>query len=405
MPHSPEQIRTQLGKMLTSGTFAQAERLRRFLGFIVEHSLTSPDVPLKEIIVGIELYAAGGDFDPRVTAVVRVDATRLRAKLRDYYGSEGATDPLIIDLPKGRYTPAFLEAKAETRERTREHAAEPSIAVFPFSNLSPEPEDYFSDGLTEEIIHALSSVPGIRVVARTSAFALKDRSVDIRQAGQALNVDFVLEGSVRKSNDALRVTVQLIDTKDGFQLWSRRYERHVGDVFAVQDEIAGEIVDMLCVSTGKKPRALSANTAGTFEAYSLYLQGRYHLNRQTRESLYRAIVCFERALAISPRHAPAFRGAQHITLQHKFESTDPARPGTFTTEDRAVCAPAGKDPAVCRVNDVLTIVSGTGIFANAEGSLRNHGIIDLSTFSLSFSIRGRVCGDGVQERKQPSIPM
>ena len=177
MPHSPEQIRTQLGEMLTSGTFAQAERLRRFLGFIVERSLTSPDVPLKEIIVGIELYAAGGDFDPRVTAVVRVDATRLRAKLRDYYGSEGATDPLIIDLPKGHYTPAFLEAKAETRERTSEHAAEPAIAVFPFSNLSPEPEDYFSDGLTEEIIHALSSVSGIRVVARTSAFALKDRNV------------------------------------------------------------------------------------------------------------------------------------------------------------------------------------------------------------------------------------
>ena len=99
MPHSPEQIRTQLGKMLTSGTFAQAERMRRFLGFIVEHSLTSPDVPLKEIIVGIELYAAGGDFDPRVTAAVRVDATRLRAKLRDYYGSEGATDPLIIFSP------------------------------------------------------------------------------------------------------------------------------------------------------------------------------------------------------------------------------------------------------------------------------------------------------------------
>jgi hypothetical protein len=89
------------------------------------------------------------------------------------------------------------------------------------------------------------------------------------------------------------------------------------------------------------------------------------------------------------------QGAQHITLQHTFVSTDPARPGTFITSDRAVCAPAGKDPASCRVNDVLTIVSGTGIFANAEGSLRNHGIIDLATFSLSFSIRGRVCGDGL----------
>lgn len=89
------------------------------------------------------------------------------------------------------------------------------------------------------------------------------------------------------------------------------------------------------------------------------------------------------------------QGAQHITLQHTFVSTDPARPGTFTTEDQAVCAPAGSDPNVCHVNDVLTVVSGTGIFANAEGSLRNHGVIDLNAFTLTYSIRGRVCGDGL----------
>lgn len=89
------------------------------------------------------------------------------------------------------------------------------------------------------------------------------------------------------------------------------------------------------------------------------------------------------------------QGAQHITLRHTYTSTDPARPGSFVTEDRAVCAPAGKDPNVCRVNDVLTIVSGTGIFANAGGKLTNHGVIDLNTFTLSFDVRGRVCGDGL----------
>jgi hypothetical protein len=89
------------------------------------------------------------------------------------------------------------------------------------------------------------------------------------------------------------------------------------------------------------------------------------------------------------------QGAQHLTLEHTFVSTDAARPGSFTTQDRAVCAPAGSDPFVCRVNDVLTVVSGTGIFANASGSLRNHGLIDMNTFSLTFSIRGRVCGDGL----------
>jgi hypothetical protein len=87
------------------------------------------------------------------------------------------------------------------------------------------------------------------------------------------------------------------------------------------------------------------------------------------------------------------QGAQHLTLQHTFVSTDPARPGTFITADRAVCGPAGSDPAVCHVNDVLTVVSGTGIFANAAGSLRSHGTIDLATFTLTFSIRGRICGD------------
>jgi hypothetical protein len=89
------------------------------------------------------------------------------------------------------------------------------------------------------------------------------------------------------------------------------------------------------------------------------------------------------------------QGAQHLTLQHTFVSTDSARPGTFVTGDRAVCAPAGRDPNVCRVNDVMRIVSGTGIFANAGGMLRNHGVIDLHAFQLSYSVRGRICGDGL----------
>ena len=305
--HLPEEIRTQLAKLLTSRTFAHAERMRRFLTFVVEHHLSSPEAPLKEITIGIEIYASGADFDPRINAVVRVDATRLRAKLREYYGSEGMADPLIIDLPKGGYRPVFLDPK-QSGVITAEISVEPSIAVLPFSNLSPEPEDYFSDGLTEEIIHALSSVQGIRVVARTSVFAFKDRNVDVRQVGQTLNVEFVLEGSVRRLKDALRITAQLVNTKNGYQLWSRRYDRCIDDLFAVQDEIAREIVTMLCVSTGKKPRPLSSDTTGDFEAYSLYLHGRYHLNRQTRQSLHRAIDCFEQALRKSPLYAPAISG-------------------------------------------------------------------------------------------------
>jgi TolB-like protein len=307
-PQPPGQIRTQLQKVLASTAFANAERMRRFLEFVVEHSLSSPNEHLKEIIIGIELYAEHGEFDPRITAVVRVDASRVRTKLREYYLSEGAADPLVIDLPKGSYTPVFREASIQVDPpRPTTSSTEPSIVVLPFSNLSPDPKAYFSDGLTEEIIHALSSIRGLRVVARTSAFALKHRNADVREIGRALNVGFVLEGSVRKSGNALRVTVQLASTSDGYQLWSRRYERSLEDLFAVQDEIAFAISDMLRVGTANQPRALLAN-AGNFEAYEWYLRGRHHLNRQTREEFHRAIECFEEASARSPGYAPAFSG-------------------------------------------------------------------------------------------------
>lgn len=306
----PDQIRTQLQKVLASTAFANAERMRRFLEFVVEHTLSSPNEHLKEIIIGIELYAGHGEFDPRITAVVRVDASRVRTKLREYYLSEGAADPFVIELPKGSYTPVFREAsiKVDPPRPTTTSFTEPSIVVLPFSNLSPDPEAYFSDGLTEEIIHALSSIRGLRVVARTSAFALKHRNADVPEIGRALNVGFVLEGSVRKSGNALRVTVQLASTSDGYQLWSRRYERSLEDLFAVQDEIALAIADMLRVGTANPPRAFLAGNAGNFEAYEWYLRGRYHLNRQTREEFHRAIECFEEASVRCPGYAPAFSG-------------------------------------------------------------------------------------------------
>lgn len=306
-PQSPHHIRTQLAKLLKSQAFSGTERLRLFLKFIVEQSLNFPNEPLKEIILGNKLYASGGDFDPRLSAVVRVDASRLRAKLREYYASEGVTDSLTIDLPKGSYTPVFREASTHAdpgQEGSREQTT-PSIAVLPFSNLSPQTDDYFSDGLTEEIIHALSSIKGIRVVARASCFAMKHRNADIREIGRALNVELVLEGSVRISGDELRATVQLVNTGNGYQLWSRRYDRHLSDVFSVQDDIAHEIVNTLRVSTANRPASAVVTRQVDFEAYTWYLRGRHHLGLQTRVSFYRAIECFEQALARRPEYPAA----------------------------------------------------------------------------------------------------
>jgi serine/threonine-protein kinase len=305
---APGPIRTQLQKILASAAFARAERMRRLLEFIVEHSLSSPNEPLKEMTLGMELYASNGDFDPRITSVVRVDGTRLRTKLLEYYATEGVADLIIFDLPKGSYAPVFREASSRSASPPPAVASslEPSIVVLPFSNLSPEPEDYFSDGLTEEIIHALSSIRDMRVVARASAFALKHRNADVREIGQALNVRFVLEGSVRKSGKALRVTVRLASTDDGYQLWSRRYERNIEDLFAVQDEIAVAIADILRVDAANLRPALPANSNGSFEAYEWYLRGRHHLNRQTSKEFHRAIECFEQASGRNPEFAAAF---------------------------------------------------------------------------------------------------
>jgi serine/threonine-protein kinase len=307
---SPDIIRAQLGRLLNSNALAGSGRLRRFLEFVVQQTLDFPDEPLKEIIIGRELYTSHGDFDPRLSAVVRVDATRLRVKLREYYASEGAADSLIIELPKGAYTPVFQSTSMRPDSAIESGLKQTgsSIAVLPFSNLSPQPVDYFSDGLTEEIIHALSSVGGMRVVARTSCFALKHRNADVREIGRALNVDLVLEGSVRLSGDELRVTVQLVNTGNGYQVWSRRYDRNVNDVFAVQDDIAREVAGMLRVRTSGQPGVAPAGRPANFEAFAWYLRGRHHLNRQTRESFHKAIECFEQALVRSSEYPAALSG-------------------------------------------------------------------------------------------------
>ena len=185
-----------------------------------------------------------------------------------------------------------------------------SIAVLPFVSMSPDPDDeYFSDGLTEELINALGKVEGLRVVARTSAFAFKGQSRDIREIGDSLDVETVLEGSVRMSGDRLRMTAQLINVADGYNLWSDRYERQLSDVFAVQDEVARSIVSALRLElgAGDETRLVSGRTEN-LEANSLYLRGRFFWNQRTEEGFGRAIGYFEKAIAEDPNYAPAYSG-------------------------------------------------------------------------------------------------
>jgi len=185
-----------------------------------------------------------------------------------------------------------------------------SIAVLPFADMSPEKDqDYFTDGIAEEIINALSKIQALRVASRSSAFAFKGKNQDIREVGEKLGVNTVLEGSVRKSGNRLRITAQLINVVDGYHLWSDRYDRQLEDVFAVQDEIADAIVKALRVvlSEGEK-RAIEQARPENVQAYEYYLRGRQFVHQYREKSLQFARRMFQRAIEVDPGFAKAYAG-------------------------------------------------------------------------------------------------
>jgi serine/threonine-protein kinase len=187
---------------------------------------------------------------------------------------------------------------------------QPSIAVLPFINLSADKEqEYFCDGMAEEIINALSQVEDLRVVARTSAFSFRGKEIDIREIGKKLNVQALLEGSVRKAGNRVRITAQLINVVDGYHLWSERFDRDLADVFAIQDEISLAIVDKLKVKLlGDEKEKMLKRYTQNLEAYDLYLKGRYHWNRRTPEALKKAMAHFEQVIRKDPDYALAYAG-------------------------------------------------------------------------------------------------
>ena len=196
-----------------------------------------------------------------------------------------------------------LEDSAVSTANSRKPMA--SLAVLPFVNLSGDVEiEYFSDGLAEDIINALTGVPELRVTARTSAFAFRGTTQDMRAIGAALNVSHVLEGSVRKSGARMRVTAQLVEASTGYQTWSERFDRDLTDIFAVQDEISAAMVERLRINF--IPVSLYRRYGSNSEAYRVYLEGRYHLHRFTRESLDRARSAAERVIAMDENFAPAY---------------------------------------------------------------------------------------------------
>jgi eukaryotic-like serine/threonine-protein kinase len=238
------------------------------------------------------------------TTVERIVTRCLRKSPADRFQSMTQVRDALLTATSG-VTSAGTAVSGALTARTPSPAVErtPSIAVLPFANMGGDKEnEYFSDGLGEEIINILARVPGLKVIARTSAFAFRGKELDIRKIAEMLGVRTVLEGSVRRSGSRIRVTAQLITAEDGSHLWSERYDRELADVFALQDEIAGGIATALTTKLAVKSEVSRQHTP-ILAAYEAVLRARYYLNKVTPESMARARECLQQAIAIDPEYA------------------------------------------------------------------------------------------------------
>lgn len=198
----------------------------------------------------------------------------------------------------------------EPEERAAAQPVMPSVAVLPFLNLSSDQDsEYFSDGLADEIITALTRIPGLRVTARTSSFAFRGRKRDVREIGAALGVSTILEGSVQRSGGRIRVSAQLVNTRDGFHLWGERFDRELADIFVIQDEISRAIAGALRVRLAPLP-ALRRTTS--LDAYHLWLKGRYHHQYESLEAVAECMACYEQAIALDPSFPQPYLGLAEL---------------------------------------------------------------------------------------------
>ncbi len=304
-------IRAVLEKILSSAGFRNSRRMRRFLEITVERTLAGAGGQLKEFSLGRDVFERGEDYDPRTDAIVRVEARRLRKKLEAYYRSEGRLDRILIEYRPGKYIPVFSSAAVQ---RPPESVAPPdpmTIAVLPFSNLSSDREqNFFCDGISEDIVDALSTVPDLHVLGRGATFMLRDPARDPRETGASLAVGTIVEGSVRKSGSMLRVSARLIDTRTGHVRWSTTVDRPESEVFAIKDEIATAVTATLCDRFSARVRLPSL--APGIDAYALYLKGRHAANQLDADGYRTAIDHFSRAIREFPDYAPPYSGMADV---------------------------------------------------------------------------------------------
>ncbi len=334
-----ESFQTQAGSLVGTVNYMSPEQVE---GRVVDHrtDIFSVGVVLYELLTGVNPFARGsvpatiraivGDepediFGYRHTIPAECRSILNRALAKSPENRYPRIEDLLSDLTdlRARYLSGATTITTRLyRPPAPMPASQPSIAVLPFVNMSSDPNnEYFAEGLSEELLNVLTKIGQLRVAARTSSFVFKNHREDIRLIGKKLNVGTILEGSVRRSDSRVRITVQLIDATDGYHLWSETYDRTLDDIFLVQDDIArsvvrelrtrlvGEGADSLADARAAAELALAIRGRGeNAEAHRQYLRGQYLVERLTREDVDKAVSCFRRAIDLDPAYALAWTG-------------------------------------------------------------------------------------------------
>ena len=286
---------------------------------------------------------------------------------RELKGVEALDLYSVTEVTRSR--PATVPDRPAQPEPVPAAPTDRSIAVLPFMNLSSDPEnEYFSDGITEEILNALVKVSDLKVASRTSAFAFKGHQGDVREIAEKLGVATVLEGSVRKAGNRVRITGQLIGAADGYHLWSETYDRQLEDIFAIQDDIAHSIVEALKATlAGDEGEKLVVPTTDNLEAYTLYLKGRFHYNQDTEAGLRQSLEFYRQALEHSPAYAKAWAGIADSWM-HLADDYVPPEEG-YTAAKEAAERALELEPELAEAHTARGKVLGWYEWKFAEGEL------------------------------------